>query len=554
MNQLTIFDIQSDQESKQMLLKLEPQTPLRTLKRTIKARKFEPEAIERRLMQRIGTLMLHKIGTLKDFDDSRKYYDYLINKIYKTFFKKHVELITGVNYQEQFEAISEILSDDTTTVTLEMTQKNRSGLVKGVSLNIQVKDNTREINYVTGTEQTAKNRHRTGRYFTEHGPSSFRMVTAVNRIFSELLLEKELRHYYSDIERQVEYRSFMKNIMIKDGKLFLDNGIRKEKPELAETIIADAKNLGLELESLNTTDTYMYQANLYYYEGGEMCKLDAMNNRPEYSDINGCGNSYLLRKLVKSYIEVIIPKIREVKYHANSLRKSSGDYASTYQLKKNIPDKTLLKMKNSKLLKYFTEVEYDELVDLSTISQFETEIISYIEKFGITIPDNATFKVRRLGKIRAAGVFYPAFCTLAVDVNHPKAFVHEFWHMIDYYMQDNETEFTGCRLSSRNDFSDVIYKYKEIVTNLINQYPEDNPIRMRHFGNSKYNKDYFYENTEVFARCAEMYFAQKLGGKSSLVEDKFNVYYPDDKELRSLIDAYFMKLLKEGDHEKTNAA
>ncbi len=554
MNQISIFDYQPDNESDQMMLKLEPESRLNTLKRSIKGRKFEPEAIEKRLMKRIGTLSLHKISHIKDVNVSTKYYDYLIRKIHSTFFKMHVELITEEKNEEQIKAISKILSDDTTTVTLELAERRYSSMTKGVSFYIHVKDHTRTITYITGTEQTGKTKHRRGQYYPQYGLKSTRMITAVNRIFAEILLEKEMRHYYQGIDRQSEYMTFMKSIVFQDGKLFMDKRIRERKPEIAKSMIEDAEIQGVELETTSPKDTYMYNANLYYYGDEDICTLDVLNNPPKYEDINGSYDSFIRRKLVWSYLKAIIPKIREVKYHASSLRKSSSDYASTYQMKKNIPEKTILKMKNSKLLKYFTNVEYDELVDLSSINQFETEIVSFIEQFGIKIPENASFKVRRLGKLRAAGVFYPGYCTLAVDVNHPAAFVHEFWHMIDYYMIDNEVEFTGWRLSSRQEFSEIICKYKEIITNLINQYPEDSPIKLRHFGKTKYNKDYFFENTEVFARCAEMYFATKLGNKSSLVKDQFSVYYPEDVELRKLIDAYFMKLLKEGDHEETNAA
>ena len=556
MNQMTIFDFSPATDMNETFsVKVEPEKPLRTLKRKIKHKPFDPTRVEKLLMSKIGTLLLHKLDRIKEFERTTKYKDSLHNKIYNKFFKMLVESVTKDEYERQFKAIGDLLSDDTTTVTLERVLGFHENMTDGVSFYVKVKDKNREVVFITGTKQKKKARHRTRRYYPTKGNSSFRMITSVNKLLSELLIEKEARYYYRRLENRTEYLELMKSIMIQERKIYFDSKFKIDYPKESEKMIEDANRLELMLtEHTMKRDTYMYQANLYVYGSSEIFDLNAMYNLPEGEDINGCHLNYLSTKFLNNYLEHIIPKIKEVKSHMKQLKKSTSDYATTYQQKKNIPQKTLDRMKSSKLLKYFSDVEYDELVDLANIGQFETEIISYIEKFNIQVPEQASFKVRRLGNRKAAGVFFPAFCTLAVDVNHPKAFLHEFWHMIDYFMLDNSEEFTGDRLSSRSDFDDVLLKYKDVVTEHIMQYPEDNPIRVRHFGNTKYNMDYFFENTEVFARSAEMYFASTFNGDSSLVEDQFSVYYPDDKELRELIEKYFMNLLKEDYHEKIKSA
>jgi hypothetical protein len=556
MNQLNLFDVTFEDLFKTgSSIILPSKKPLQTLKRSIKIRKIDPDAIERRLTERIGTLYLHRIQTLKEFDSGYRYESYLQKRIYTTFFKSLVESITRENYEEPLSAIAAILSDETVTVTLERITTMHSSMVKGIAVKIVAKSKDREIHFITGTEQRGDSKHHAIRYFTRYGTESARMIVSVEKIFSELLLEKEARHFFKNEVENEWYKECLRKRFIKTEEIIMDEQIDKKFPMIRETLTEDAVIRGITLRTIKKNSSVSnLNAILGYYDVYEPAGLGVMYHDFVYGVESGSHVSSINKQVICRMIDIVIPKIHEVKYHVKSLRKSSTDYAATYQLKKNIPEKTLSKMKTSKLLNYFCDVEYDELVNLTTITQFEDEIISLIETFNVPVPSDASFKVRRLGKLKAAGVFYPTFNTLAVDVNHPHAFIHEFWHMIDYYMKDNAEDFTGERLSSGKAFESVVKVYRDVVTKAIDKLDKDSKVKQQFYGKTKYNKDYYFDNTEIFARCAEIFFSKQFEGKSSLVDEKESVYYPGDEILVELINGYFKGLLQEVTHEKTNAA
>ncbi|MBE0451939.1 MAG: hypothetical protein IBX70_14020, partial [Clostridia bacterium] len=426
-------------------------------------------------------------------------------------------------------------------------------MVNGVAFRIKVSSIEKETVYITGSKFTTKSKHKARRWFPKSGEHTTRTVANVNRIFSELLLQKEARHYYRQPLNHELYKSILRNQFIRSDFIHIHPEVKAKEPVIMDSLMEEAALSDLTIHENATESNYPsimgYFGKLSVAGLGMYYRHD-LDARAEY----GLYETSIGRVIEKHMIANVVPRIHEVNYHINSLRKSSGEYAATFQLKKNIPEKTLERMNTSPLLKYFDEVEYDELVDLETIKQFENEIISFIKTFKIPVPANASFKVRRLGKIKAAGVFYPFYNTLAVDVNHPNSFIHEYWHMIDYYMKDNSSHFTGERLSSRRDFLDIVKEYKDVVGKTIEKLPDSSAVKCLHYGKTKYNKDYYFENTEVFARCAEMYFAKALNGKSSLVGDVESAYYPTDSKLNDMINQYFTNLLLEVDHEKTDAA
>lgn len=545
MQQLNLFDFDTNFEE---FIFEKQAKPIRTLKREIKKRVYDPEAIEEKLRDAIGTLYLHKLK-LKEYQGLwRDYYSYLLEKIYKMFFKDLTESLNKETYVDIFKKIEMILSDEHVKVTLFSETGRHVQMVKGFAFNISIMSEDLEVIYLTGSQFRDKKKHLTRRYFTNDKNRTLRMLGDVTKIFSELLLMKEIRFYYNKDENKELYKSILKSNFVYSGVLSCDlEAIAKDH------ILLDCLNEMAALENLKVKETssrIIYNSLMGYFDrisiaGLQMCFGEKDSNNP----FHGIRRNRMYEVLVEEMVTNVLPKINEVEIHIKQLKKSSGDYAATYELKKNIPQKVLDRMNNSSLLEFFANIEYDELVDLENVTQFEREIISFIKTFKVPVPNNATFKVRRLGKIKAAGVFYPFFNTLAVDIHHPNSFIHEFWHMIDYYQKDNLDEFTGQRLSSRRDFEGIIKMYKESVNSAILNLSLESLVRIKFFGKTKYNKDYYFDNTEIFARCAEIYFSNALNGKSSLVEGEESVYYPKDKNLRELIDEYFTKLLEGVGHE-----
>ena len=548
--QLNLFDLTEQDVFENCVLFFEEKKPLRTLKREVKRKIVDPNEIELKLKEKLGTLYLHRLKKLKELSDRYDYQEYLLGRIYKVYFEETVSKITKDSFEECFKIIEETLSDEFVTVTLERETGLHTHMVKGIAFYIKLSSSEGSIAYLTGSEFKSKKKHLSSRYFVGYGKESARILADISLILPELLLQKEARHFFTQPDNAEMYLKLLRDRFISNKTIKLDVEIEKNYPVIMDSLNEEIAIGGFTTSEYNDVD--VRKGILGFYGHIMPLGIEMLYNVTSFYKH---GRSYIGRIFVWEMIKDVVPRISEIDYHVKSLRKSSSDYAATYVEKKNIPDKTLEKMKNSKLLKHFYNVEYDELVELASVDQFENEILSFINTFGVPVPKNASFKVRRLGKLKAAGVFYPFFNTLAVDVNHPNSFIHEYWHMVDYYMKDNGDDFTGQRLSSRRDFEPIVKEYKRLVSKHMDELPEKSMMKALFNGTTKYNKDYYFETTEIFARCAEIHFVNALNGKSSLVDDENqSCYYPKDENFRMMINNYFNNLLKEVCHETTNAA
>ena len=68
---------------------------------------------------------------------------------------------------------------------------------------------------------------------------------------------------------------------------------------------------------------------------------------------------------------------------------------------------------------------------------------------------------------------------------------------------------------------------------------EDPDLKARLNGNSKYNLDYYFVPTEVFARCGELYFTRFRGVDNSLLRFERGFDYPENEKLLELIKKYY---------------
>ena len=218
---------------------------------------------------------------------------------------------------------------------------------------------------------------------------------------------------------------------------------------------------------------------------------------------------------------------------AEEEHRAESDYASSFEDKKNIPDKVLKAMRKSVLLKRFGFVEYDELTDLQKIPQVEAEILGFLERFPDISLTGHSFRIRRLGKHKAAGLYFSGHNALCIDIHSPSSAVHECMHMVDY---------SQGKLSSSPQFYRILLKYQDLLTSAIGKLDKENPLARRWNGSTKYNKAYYLRPTEVFARTGEIYFSRLLGENSSIVPQVTGLEYPSDPELLNLIDDYFGKL------------
>ena len=227
----------------------------------------------------------------------------------------------------------------------------------------------------------------------------------------------------------------------------------------------------------------------------------------------------------------------------NYLRKSederharilSGDYARSFQTKKNIPEKCLWAMASSGFNNYFGYVEFDEECDLRLLPELYREYEALAETIGIPAYPDASLRFRKLGNHHAIGLYYPGLACLCVDLRHPNSMAHEMGHMIDYHCD---------HISEKSSFIEVYDCYASLLKDAANT-TEDSALKERLKGRGKYNLSYYLQATEVFARCFEMYLIRYMKIDNSLCKPAFGVEYPEDDMLNELVKIFYMNLLK----------
>ena len=109
----------------------------------------------------------------------------------------------------------------------------------------------------------------------------------------------------------------------------------------------------------------------------------------------------------------------------------------------------------------------------------------------------------------------------------PSSFVHEVGHMIDYQKGN---------LSEQYTFKSVRSRYEELLEDVVDK---NTALKAVWYGRTKYNRDYYLEPTEIFARCFEMYMLHIKGVINSLLKPELDWCYPEDKDFLELIKNYF---------------
>lgn len=218
-------------------------------------------------------------------------------------------------------------------------------------------------------------------------------------------------------------------------------------------------------------------------------------------------------------------------------RFEDANYARSYETKKNLPKKITAAMDRSLFHIVFPYVEYDETVDLVKVRKLEEEFVSLNNVvFKKSRMDGYSLRFRRLGCHKSSGIYYPTKQCMCVDISHPDAFVHEFFHMLDYHYGT---------VSKKISFWDV---YKKYVTLFVTGLSSTELEKLKKSIGRK-NLQYYKRKTEVFARCGEIYISRILGIETSLVGKVDTFAYPDDEELNSLIQEYFSKFLQKEKEE-----
>lgn len=262
---------------------------------------------------------------------------------------------------------------------------------------------------------------------------------------------------------------------------------------------------------------------------------DSLRNAREIY-IRCFGSSFMTsfsKYLVEFYCTKVLAYDVEIKDMIEYNKRTSSEYAHSFETKKNIPLNIQKAMQESDFHNFFGGfVEFDELCDVKKIRVLEKEWRALAEKhFNATKFNNVSLRFRRLGNHKASGLYYPAFRCICVDINNPSSMVHEFGHMID---DGSLSGIGGDYLSLKPDFDQIKEVYREHIDS----------IDMLKERKGKYSADYYKNATEIFARSFEMYVSRVLGVSNSLLEDLHSFEYPDDEEFMSMVKEYFDQLFK----------
>lgn len=246
-----------------------------------------------------------------------------------------------------------------------------------------------------------------------------------------------------------------------------------------------------------------------------------------------CGGLYM--QLYGSY--------QEDKQTYKYCRETEGSYAASYEEKKNIPQRTRDAMEKSAFRTYFSTVEYDESVDLKKAELVARDFEVLAKLFKLPFLDGYSLRFRLLGKHHAAGLYFPFHRCLCVDVREPSSMAHELLHLLDFKL--------GCK-SKGVSFQRIRDAYASLVEENVRKSPDD---LARWNGSSKYNKKYYLEPTEVFARCGELFLTRELGLKSACVskETASGFAYPEDERFQKMIAEYFNELFQLNSSERKAA-
>lgn len=310
-----------------------------------------------------------------------------------------------------------------------------------------------------------------------------------------------------------------------------------------------------EFTSLPEEDKFSYDIfhtmKEYNLTSGEKRKFKSLNQYKPFYYLEKDSEGYISG--IEHYLlqSIVVPEfVRQLNYvidKTEEAMKERKDYAKSFQTKKQINKKTKAYMDDNTFLRIYGYVELDNKVDLEMFSKLEKEFVEFIEHVNIKESLDHSFRIKRLGQHKASGLYFPTFKATIIDVDAPDAFAHELGHQIDYtYSNDVKM------LSEETTFRPIIDRYKFIVQQKVDMLPEENLFKQQWESKGKYNKNYFYKNTEIFARCFEVYLYSQGLETSFLKKEYKKAIYPQNEDFLRQIKEYFDKVLKK--EEKTLSA
>lgn len=439
-----------------------------------------------------------------------------------------MELFNGDENVGFYKNIQELLYN---TQPKALREKKEDIIIAKVTMN---NGDTESVGYGILNSEIGSSYHRTHRgYPSTLKKYGYQKLLDIPTLIAETIIAQSLMDFAEKNKEVVQY-------------LFVEQNLKK-------TMYPKAPKL------LDFKDDYMGIAEKYnikwsaYRESEELDKFENVFyvKKKEVGTSRNPLDDYLFQLIIAEFIQ----QSEYVQYKTNEELKERSEYAKAFQTKKQIKKTHLERMEKNAFLGRYGYVELDNDVDLKKFRIIEDNFKELCEKIYVPKRKDYSFRIKKLGKHRAAGVFFPYYKTTIFDLNHPDAFVHELWHQIDAIMAEDLSGYDY--FSETLEFREVFDKYKELITNHVESLPSEHAFKQQWTGKTKFNKSYYLKPTEVLARSGEVYIAS-LGINNSLTKskeelEKNDVYSFEVDYLKSVTTFFdtFINDLKKKEHVPT---
>lgn len=255
----------------------------------------------------------------------------------------------------------------------------------------------------------------------------------------------------------------------------------------------------------------------------------------------------ILQFVSKEFVRELI----NIQYKLKNSSDQDTHYGRASEPLGELPKPKIAKSMTANLfLKRYSNVELDNTVRTGDFKELAKDFFKLTREIHIPYDKDYKLKIKELGKYGAKSVFIAHRNTLVIDCKDTYFYSRLLGNQIDKMLAD-ANNLKESFYSETLAFRHILNSYKRIISQNIRKLSTNEESVREWNSNSKYNKDFYFQPTEAFASCFEIYLS-KFNLKNPLVRDnnKFNedVFYTLDSEFIDSITPFFdivMETLKE---------
>ena len=107
-------------------------------------------------------------------------------------------------------------------------------------------------------------------------------------------------------------------------------------------------------------------------------------------------------------------------------------------------------------------------------------------------------------------------------------------------------DYENGHVSKGAGFHKIVKLYEKLF---MEKVEADSALKTQMNGKTKYNKEYYLNPTEIFARCGELYLTRVLKVDNSLVKPEYGFAYPEEESFMKEVELYFNAFFQSEDAE-----